>query len=47
MKLAGYMLIGLGSAILTLNGFGVYTWQWWVIFLSLTIGEFLVCKGDN
>lgn len=47
MRFIGYVLIATGSAVLTLSGFGVKTWQWWVIFLSLTIGEFLICNGGN
>ncbi len=47
MRFLGYMFIAIGSATLSLNGFGLNTWQWWVIFLSLTVGEFLICEGGK
>ena len=47
MRFLGYVFVSIGSAILTLNGFGLNTWQWWAIFLSLTVGEFLVCEGGK
>lgn len=31
MKYIGYGLIALGSFLLTVNGFGLDTWQWWII----------------
>lgn len=47
MRWIGYILIAIGSVTLHANGFGVNTWQWWVIFLSLVTGEFLICESDN
>lgn len=47
MRFIGYLLTSTGSVLLTLNGFGLNTWQWWAIFLSLTIGEFLICEGNR
>jgi hypothetical protein len=47
MIITGYILIAIGSIVLGINGFGIDTWQWWVIFSSLIIGEFLVCNGKD
>lgn len=47
MRFLGYVLIAVGSLTLHRNGFGIDTWQWWVIFLYLTSGEFLICEGDD
>lgn len=47
MKILGYILLCVGIVILTFNGFGIMTWQYWAIYLSLTFGEFLVCTGDD
>ena len=47
MKFLGYVLIAIGSLTLSRNGFGIDTWQWWVIFLSLISGEFLICEDND
>lgn len=47
MKFIGYMLIAAGSMILSLNGFGIDTWQWWAITLCFITGEFLTCNADE
>ena len=47
MKFIGYMLVAAASMVLTWNGFGLDTWQWWVISLGFIAGEFLVCNGGK
>lgn len=44
MRFIGYMLVATASMILTLNGFGINTWQWWAISLCFITGEFIICK---
>lgn len=47
MKFIGYMLVATASMILTWNGFGIDTWQWWAISLCFIVGEVIVCKGGK
>lgn len=47
MRFIGYMLIALASFVLSDNGFGLDTWQWWVISMSFITGQFLVCNGGK
>lgn len=48
IKFIGYFLISLASIILSDLGYGVATWQWWVIVGGLIIGCALVrYKGDE
>ena len=47
MKLIGYMLVAAASMILSSQGFGLNTWQWWAITLCFITGEFLINKGDD
>lgn len=45
MKFFGYVLIATGSMLLSANGFGLDTWQWWAIVSSFLIGKTFVDKG--
>jgi hypothetical protein len=44
MRFIGYMLVATASVILSLNGFGINTWQWWAISMCFITGEFIICK---
>ncbi len=46
-RISGYILLFTANMILTWNGIGINTWQWWAISLCFIIGEFLVCKDGN
>lgn len=47
MKFIGCMLVAAASMILSFNGFGIDTWQWWAISLGFITGEFLICDGGE
>lgn len=47
MKFIGYMLAAAASMVLARNGFGLDTWQWWVISTGFIIGQTLVCNGGK
>ena len=47
-KFIGYILVGLASVTLADLGYGVATWQWWVIVVGIIIGCALISyKGDE
>lgn len=47
MKFIGCILVVIASMILSWNGFGITTWQWWAITLCFITGEFLICEGED
>ena len=47
MKLVGFILLMIGSAVLTWNDLGVDTWQYWAIYLPLVFGGSLTLNEEN